>query len=436
MANNIGLNAGNNTLSITATNQAGNANASTVVIYEVPVEEPSVTITVPRSNPFTTQQTTSTVGATILNVDGRNNVQFKVNGQTVNDFTFTGTNFVANNVALNVGSNTIMVAGSNSQGMATATTVIVRQVPLKKPSVRILVPNTNPATVMMSTTNITANVQHVSSKSDMSFFVNGQASTAFSFSGNTFTANNVTLRTGNNNIEIVGRNGAGKATASTVIVYQAPKPPRVTITAPSQNPLTTPNQRVNINATILEVNGRGDIRFQVNGQNNTNFNFNGTQFTALNVQLNPGSNTITILASNPQGRDSKSTTVIYEVPVQEPSVTITSPGTDPFNTSTNNITINATIMNVAQKSDVGFKVNGQTVSNFQFSGTSFMASNVPLSPGNNSFVITGANSTGTATATTNVIYTPVAPRPTVTITNPASNPTTVVTGSITVRANV
>jgi uncharacterized membrane protein YgcG len=289
---------------------------------------------------------------------------------------------------------------------------------------------------MVSSSNITANIQHVSSKSDVSFVVNGQNNTNFSFSGNTFTANNVPLRVGNNNIEIVGRNSVGRASASTVIVYQAPKPPRVTITAPSQNPLTTSNQRVNISATILEVSGRGDIRFRVNGQDNTNFTFSGTQFTASNVSLNPGSNTITIFASNAQGRDSKSTTIIYQQPVPRPTVTITSPSTNPFNTQNNTIRITATITNVANQSGVGFQVNGRTITNFQLLGTTFMASNVPLNPGNNSFVITGTNSAGTATASTNVIYTPAVARPTVTITIPSSNPTNVSTSSTTVRATI
>lgn len=435
-ATNIGLNPGRNTLAITATNEAGSDSKSTVVIYEMPVQEPAVTITTPNSNPHTTQQTTANIAATIVNVNGRNNVQFKINGQVSSKFDFAGTSFTANNVPLRTGNNTIMISGSNSEGTATATTVIIHQPPLKKPAVRILVPNTNPATVMTNTVNITANVQYVASKNDMSFVVNGQASNNFSLSGNTFTANNVNLRTGNNNIEIVGRNAAGQASASTVVVYQAPKPPRITITVPNQNPLTTTNQRVNVNATILEVSGRGDVRFQVNGQNNTDFNFSGTQFTALNLQLRPGSNTITIQAGNSQGRDSKTTTVIYEPPVQEPAVTITSPSSNPFNTQVNNITINATILNVAQRSEVGFKVNGQTVTNFQFSGTSFTASNVPLQSGNNTFVVTGSNSSGTATASTTVIYTPFVPRPTVSITTPSSNPTTVSTATTTVRATI
>ncbi len=434
-ANNIGLNPGRNTIAIMATNQAGRDSKSTVIVYNLPVQEPAVRITTPTGNPTNTQGTTAAIKATILNVDSRSNVTFKVNGQSISNFSFSGTSFTANGVALAVGNNTITISGSNSQGTATASTVIVRQVPLKKPSVRFLVPNTNPATVGTATTNVTVNVTQVSSKNDIVFTVNGR-STGFNFSGTTLTANGVRLAAGNNTLKVVARNGAGEANASTVIVYQTAQPPRVTITAPRQNPFTTTDQRVNINATILEVASKSDIRFQVNGQPSSSFNFSGTSFTAPNIALRAGSNTISIMASNRQGRDSKSTVVIYQPPVQEPTVRITAPSSNPFNTQVQNATINATITNVSQKSDVGFSVNGRLVSNFRFTGTSFVADNVALQAGNNTFTVTGSNASGTATATTTVIYTPFVPRPTVSITNPATNPTRVVAPTLTVRATV
>ena len=65
--------------------------------------------------------------------------------------------------------------------------------------------------------------------------------------------------------------------------------------------------------------GQMTIDFEVNGQSLINFQLSGTTFTAENIVMNIGNNTISITATNSAGQDSKSTLVIsrYTPPAEK-----------------------------------------------------------------------------------------------------------------------
>jgi hypothetical protein len=125
MASNVPLNPGNNSFVITGTNSAGTATASTNVIYTPAVARPTVTITIPSSNPTNVSTSSTTVRATIQNVTNRNNVSMTVNGRAVSNFMLAGTIFQANGVVLTPGNNTITVRATNAGGAASDSKVVV-----------------------------------------------------------------------------------------------------------------------------------------------------------------------------------------------------------------------------------------------------------------------------------------------------------------------
>jgi len=436
-ATGVNLNPGNNTISITGRNSAGQDTKTTVIIYNQPQPKPIVTITNPNQNPYNTQNSRVTINANIKNVSTRNDVTFQVNGQNVTNFTFTGQVFVANNISLNQGSNAFTITGRNSAGQDTKSTVVIYSEPVPKPIVTIQAPDVNPWTTTNSTAIIRADIQHVSTRNNVTFKVNGQVITNFTFSGRAFKATGVNLNPGNNTISITGRNNAGQDTKTTVIIYNQPQPkPIVTITNPNQNPYNTQNSRVTINANIKNVSTRNDVTFQVNGQNVTNFTFTGQVFVANNISLNQGSNAFTITGRNSAGQDTKSTVVIYSEPVPKPIVTIQAPDVNPSTTTNSTAIIRTDIQHVSSKNDVTFKVNGQVITNFTFSGRAFKATGVNLNPGNNTISITGRNSAGQDTKTTVIIYNQPQPKPIVTITSPGKNPYTAKTNKVTINANI
>lgn len=440
----LNLQRGANNITITGRNSAGQDFKTQIINYE-PIQQvlpPVVTITNPRVNPFNTQNPSANVSATILNVTGLSNVQCTVNGRTFTGFTFQGTSFNISNMALQRGANRITITGRNSAGQDSKTQIInyepVQRTP--PPVVTITEPLSNPFNTSNQRASVAATILNVASSADVQCTVNGRTFTGFTFRGTSFVIGSLSLQRGANRITITGRNSAGQDSKTQVINYepiqQAP-PPVVTITSPAQNPFNTNNNQVNLAATILNVSSSSDVQFSVNGRSSRSFTFSGTRFSATNIALNPGSNTLVVTGRNPQGQDSKSTVVIYNQPQElEPSVQITNPSVDPYTSTSAVATINATILNVSGRNNVTFTVNGRTNTNFSFSGTSFVATGVNLTAGNNVVRITGTNNTGTAQDITTLIYQPAPPPPTVTITNPNRNPTTVQTSSINIAATI
>jgi hypothetical protein len=309
------LNSGSNSFTITGKNGVGQDTKTTIVIYAAPTPKPVVTITTPGRNPLTVVTNTTNIQATILNVASKNDVTFTVNGRANANFSFSGTTFTANNMPLIVGTNTISITGRNSAGQDSKSTVVVYQLPQKKPTVVITAPNKNPFNTSTSKVNIKATILNVASKNDVTFMVNGQANTNFSFSGTTFVAVNVSLNQGSNSFVITGRNGAGQDSKSTVVVYSKPIPkPIVTITTPAQSPFTSLQNRGTVKATILNVASKNEVTFTVNGRVNPNFSFSGTNFIATNLALNVGKINFVIYGKNRTGQDTTTTAIVYKLP--------------------------------------------------------------------------------------------------------------------------
>ena len=407
-ATNVALIQGGNNVVITATNPDGTASDNVVINYQpTQANPPTVNITTPGSNPFNTNTPSQTIRATITNVATANNVTFTVNGQTIRNFTFSGTNFTATNIALNQGLNTIRVSGTNNDGNAFDEVAINYQ-PVRvptPPTVQITEPNANPHNTQNQTQTIRAAITNVPSRTGVTFSINGQTSSSFSFSGTSFVATNVTLQQGANTIRITGVNNDGTASDDVIINYQPahiPNPPTVNITNPAANPHNTQTATQTVTATITNAPTRGNVSCTVNGQTYTNFTYTGTVFTAVNVPLQQGANAVVISANNEDGAASDNVTINYQparVPTP-PTVNITNPSANPYNTQSPTQTINATITNVASANNVTFTVNGQTIRNFTLSGTAFTANNVNLQQGNNAVVISASNQDGNASDNT------------------------------------
>jgi hypothetical protein len=116
-----GLVPGANIIEITATNSAGSDQESTTIIYRQPnpTVPPVVTITNPVANPHTVSSGTAPITATVLNVDGSQNIQVTVNGAPFTGFTYnTSTKQVTFTMNLVQGSNSLVITATNTAGTA------------------------------------------------------------------------------------------------------------------------------------------------------------------------------------------------------------------------------------------------------------------------------------------------------------------------------
>ena len=434
----INLSPGENTVRVQGINQFGSDFKTTTIYYNAPSiqEPPTVKITVPNNSPHVSNSPYSAIHASILNIQDRSQITFKINGERIYNFSFNGEYFSANNIPLNNGNNIFQISASNNYGYSSDETIIFYTSNLPKPMVDITTPYTNPYNSINSTTNLSATILNVENKYNIEFYINGKRSYEFDFSATQFEAKSVSLFPGKNTIRIVGKNSVGLDEDNVTIIFNnslLPKP-FVNITSPDKNPYVSNNNKTNIYADIFNVLNSSDILFYVNNIKTTNFSFSRNKFEAVGVLLKTGKNYIKIVGANNQGSSFDETIIIYKPPTFPlPIVRFTSPSKSPSEVVSRFIKVDANILNVVGKNNITFSVNGRLLRSFNFAGNTFTASNVALIKGENKIIIKGQNNQGSASDEVLVIYNPseivkpviepsVNAKPVVNITKPNANP--------------
>jgi len=438
------LNQGQNLIEISASNNCGSVSDSRIIVFQqqfVPntpqpqMPAPIVSISNPFTSPHTVEQSAFNLQAQVLNVTGREQIQMTVNGQVFNAFNFnTQTAQLTANLNLNLGTNTVVITASNQIGADSDQAVIVYNTPqqLPPPLVQFITPTTSTVELNTQTTDVTANVFHVSNKQNITVTVNGLVlpQSVFTFNENTSTVFfNTPLNIGANTIQISALNTVGTDVKNITVIFQrvsVQMPPVVTFIDPIVNPFNTITASHHIAAVVQNVTDQSQVEVWVNNAQVSNFDFNASSNTVeFTTGLQVGSNTVRIKATNSVGFDEETTTLIYTPhnPVMPPLVTINSPLGNPALVTENTTPVQATVLNVESQTGIQVLVNNQSVNNFVFNASSHQVEFVAnLNPGINTVVVKGTNSAGQASATQEIMYkqpeqlTP----PVVTFVNPAA----------------
>ncbi len=451
LESNLILHDGINTFEITGTNSAGSDYKTTNVVYQrqtgVP---PVVTITNPYSSPTTVTNPMYSFTSTVTHVQSQSQVTMTVNGQNYTNFTFNPTTTgLSTMLNLVVGSNVITVTGTNQYGTDSKTTTIIYQpsqvhIPTP-PVVTILNPPYSPYNVTNSLFNLNSTVLHVTMQSQVSVIFNGQNISNFIFNpANQGVTASLNLVEGSNTVVVTGTNTDGTDSKTATIIYrkvQTLAPPVVTFVTPATNPYTSVNQLYNVNATVTNVNSSSGVTVTMNGMPISNFIFNpSSTMVTFTASLVEGANVVKITGTNVAGVDSKQQTIIYTKPqtLPPPVVTFVVPSVDPYTTNASTASITATVTNVPTSSGVSVKVNGISITNFNFNpSTTLLTFNTSLVEGANTVVITGTNTVGSDTKQHVIIYNKlVIPPPVVTFLNPSMAGTMVTSPTYTMVATV
>ncbi len=441
---------GQNVFEIIGTNNAGTAQATTIIIYERQAPKPPiVTITNPSANPYTTENSTFALSATVLNVTAANQIAVTFNGQTMSNFTYVNANnSVSAYLNLIEGTNTISVRGTNNDGTDIKQTVIIYRKPviLPPPLVTFTAPNVDPYTTEIATYNVSASVLNVANSSGVNVNVNGVNVTNFNFNPTTTVLTfPISLIEGANMIVITGTNTVGSDSKTHTIIYRKPQtivPPTVTFQDPILNPLTVFNQTYNVKARVQYVAGPQNIQLKINGLPSTNFTYsNSSEVMAFTTSLIVGANIIEITGTNAAGQDVKTTTIIFKMPdpMLPPTVTITNPATNPYASTVPSTPITATVLNVDGAENIQVLINGNAFNSFTYNTvTKQLTFTMSLNEGSNSLVITATNNAGQASDNRSINYNKLVVQnpPFVTFINPSVGGTTVTTASYAVKANV
>lgn len=446
------LNPGNNSFYILAVNPYGSEGKSVNVIYEqnsIPSsQKPVITITNPFQNPFTTYQNSITVTATVQNINSKNELTAYVNNVPIGAFVYdANTKTIQLTTTLNAGTNTIQFNATNQYGSDSKTqTVFYQKDSPSRPIVTITSPIENPYNTSSSSIVVHATVANVNSQNEISVIVNGLP-VQFSYdvvTKNLMVANN-NLMTGNNVFTITASNASGSDSKSVTVVYASRPnelPPLIILINPTDNPYTAKSTNITVTALIHNITSKNNLSVTINGMPSTNFSYNSnSKLLSVSSLLNQGTNTFVVSAANSAGNDSKTLTVIYNPREQgeKPVITITNPTSNPFNTSSSTITINATVFNVASQSEIAVFVNNKSFSNFTYNPSSKILSfNSALNQGSNSFLITASNINGTDSKNLTINYTKktILPKPVVNIITPSSNPYSTSQANVDVTAMV
>lgn len=430
VASRISLVEGANVINITAQNSAGSATDGVTIVYKkmAPVLRPPVVkVTEPLANPYNTANASTTIRATV-NFATQNEIEFYLNNQKISNFSFNDAKdeFVAT-VNLVSGANTFNIKATNNAGTASdgGSIVYKTQPTVIAPTVNITSPSSN-ALLYTSSSPVTATIKNVTSKNGITFTVNGQAATNFSYNAGTqqFQGTASGFVSGSNVIKITATNTAGTANDAVTILYREATiaPPVITVATPRQNPFATKDAKVQIMATITNIANKSGITFVMNGKNVTDYTFNPMSNTfAYTGNMNEGSNRFTIDAQNDGGRDAYKGEIIYtKTPVvPAPKVTITTPKNNDV-VSVPNVSLKANLQNVASKSDVTLTINGAETNSFMYeSRTGGLLIGLTLKEGKNVIAIEGRNASGKDSETVNVVYKKPAPaqKPVIRFTN-------------------
>lgn len=274
-AANVPLASGSNTLTATATDPCGNTGTDTVTATFIPL---TIKITDPKEGDSFLGRSISVTGTV-----SRAGAEVSVNGipATVSDHAFT-----AASVPLTTGANTITAQAAHLVETDTDT-ITVTGIPL---GVTITSPidgqtlDNQPITVSGTVTHSAATVT-----------VNGVSATV---NGNNFTVENVPLSPGSNTLTAEAIISNETATDTVTVNFLT-----VSITNPTEGQEFI-NQPITVEGTVSMPNAQVTV-------NGVPANVNGAHFTAQNVPLASGTNTLIATATHDGVAAQNSCTVIY-----------------------------------------------------------------------------------------------------------------------------
>lgn len=398
------LTQGNNIIEVISETNCGRVDVNRIINFqpkEIPCENPSFDVIQPQAGAITEDENSSISIAT-GNISNMQQLQLKVNGNTQSFNYDLGTHMLNTTVPLGIGTNTILLTGTNECGTEQVQFNIVRN-PCHEPNIN-LTPSTSSTEVSSEAYSLNGTIEYSQSNA-IGLTLNGNNKN-FVFDENTdnFSAG-LTLEEGSNTIEVTATNSCGTDQKTFKVTYKpivALKPPSVSITNPSSSPYETGDASHGVVATTTNITSSNQISVTVNNTSRS-FNFdNSTNTITFNQSLVVGNNTIEIEVFNNDGTASDSKVIIYEEPevILPPVVTFTNPQVTPSELEAGTYTIEGTVTNLASTSGLEVFVNNNSYSNVNASlsnGTTVFNLNLTLNSTHNQFEIRakGTNSAGT-----------------------------------------
>ncbi|MBV8880802.1 MAG: hypothetical protein JO332_12600, partial [Planctomycetaceae bacterium] len=413
----ITLAPGDNAITVTVTDTAGNTNTDVIVVRQ-DVNLPTVAFATPvASGTYRTNQSNVAVSGTAAD-------DVAVQGVTVNGVAATGTTSWTGSVTLAAGSNTITAVATDSAGNTQST------------AITIILDTTDPLMAITghndgdTFSTVTGTVTLAGTASDpaggtvqtvsWANTTTGGSGTAI-FGGGTWSTP-IALTPGTNLIVITTRDAAGNITQETLTIIHDTQAPTVSISSPTASATYNTNTGAVPPVVLLGGTASDNVNvFQVTWSNSAtggSGTATGTTAWSASVPLVEGSNQITVVATDDVGNSSSDTITVTFDPTL-PVINITSP------TPSATYSTTVTPLDFAGNASDNLSLASVTWNNLTAlavgtaSGTtSWTASGVPLVSGPNTIRFTATDGVGNTQNATIVVTYDVTP-PVVAILSPA-----------------
>ena len=416
---NLVLQEGSNTIIVSALNDCGSDYLTIVMNYQAPCELPVITMINPISSPLQSATPVLTVQASVIGVTSGSQIQMTVNGTVDGNGTYNSlTHIYQNGVKLQTGENIIVISATNPCGTVTQT-ILVNYSPCMEPLISITSPVSG--TTQNNSTVVQASVQNITSGSQVQLLVNGAVVPGTFSTVTGMFQSNVALQQGTNVIQIVATNSCGMDSEMTTILFHPCLDPVISVIAPTA--LTTQNASTQIQVSALNISSASQIQLTVNGTSVSGTFNSSTSVFSSTIQLQNGSNVISITATNSCGVDSKCIGIRYDEPCDEPIVNITAPSTGLTTTNTT-VQVLATVLNVTSVNQINATVNANPIIGGTYNTTTqIYSATVSLTEGQNVILITATNSCGSDGKSVTISKKRAAERTMVICHHPPGNPT-------------
>ena len=423
-ANGIALQEGENVITVTAADAAGNVATTALTVTFTDVTAPAIKITVPTS----ASTYTTTTSSVIIKGFASDNVGVLIptwsnhRGGSGTCTIDRGT-WASSKIALQPGANILTATVTDAAGNKGTATITVTFNDVTPPAIKITSPTSTGT--YATTRQIMCLVGLVSDDFGVASvgWSNNRGGSGTCTSAGTWTSSNITLLPGDNIITVTAKDASGnKGTASLTVTYTDATAPTVFFTSPvSTATYSTASQTLAIKGTASDNVGLAGTVTWSNSRGGSGTCTGTTSWSANGLKLLPGVNVITVTATDAAGNKGSGKLTVTYTDVTPPAIRITVPTT----AATYSTTTQALIIRGFTSDNVG--VTAPTWSSDRgVSGTcsivtgTYATSKISLQPGANVFTVTETDAAGNkATATITVTYTDIT-SPVVKITVPTT----------------
>lgn len=401
---------GTATVKVTAKNTTGSVQNERVVICKPKVPKPLITILEPAISPFITENCKATVVATVLHVTDKSQIAVSNNGKEV-PFSFDPTNKKVSTNIFDIDNSKIQIKAQNESGFAQKEQLLKCIPPPPKPTVEILKPTVASVKETLCKAQLEAkitpkNVDNIS----VTFGGLKLSSAEYNYDENTGKLYIDKPYEKEVNILITANNESGKASASVTFNCEKEEAPialpEITLISPKEEISST--CQIAFTANVLHVENKDGLELYDNGQRIPAENFSFVNNTIVYDKVFGGKMTLRLVAKNTSGEKSISKTITCKPPVPNPIVKVIAPTESPFNITSCETTIKATVLHATQKEQIKVTQNGKAMA-FTFDPKSEQVSIEHEGKGRYEYVITVVNESGEAKATQTIVCTPPAP---------------------------